>query len=242
MSAPVRNMKNSLEKWGMSPEVAAIKKLDQEFLASPEGKELVAEWKDFGEALKTHIKETKNGIHIDDEGMQIIQDEADDVEHEYKMLHGSEWEKMYDAAWKKATTSPEAKSVGRRFETFSKSAEWKALEKELKELDAALKTHVKVTDLPEDMQDEIELLKIHVSKAGQAAIEKEMNDFGMVAQKVKMARSVRNMKNSLERWGKSDEVKAIHALDKKFWASPEGKELFLEIKDFHDGLKTHIKK
>ena len=57
-----------------------------------------------------------------------------------------------------------------------------------------------------------------------------------------MARSVRNMKNSLERWGKSDEVAALKALDKKFWASPEGKELFLEIKDFHDGLKDHVKK
>jgi len=238
----VRNMGNSLERWGKSDEVSALKALDKKFLASPEGKELMAEWKDFGMSLKEHIKKTKNGIHIDHDGMQVIEDEADDVEHEYKMLHGSKWEKAYDAAWKKATTSPEAKSVGRRFETFSKSAEFKALEKELKELDAALKTHVKVSDLPEDMEDEIELLKITISKAGQAAIEKEANDFGMVAKKVRMARSVRNMKNSLERWGKSDEVAALKKLDKAFWASPQGKELFMEIKDFHDSLKTHVKK
>merc|ERR1719379_1285784 len=109
------------------------------------------EWKDFGMSLKEHIKKTKNGIHIDHEGMQIIQDEADDVEHEYKMLHGSKWEKAYTAAWKKATSSPEAASVGRRFEKFSTSDEWKMLDKELKELDAALKKHVKVTDLPKDM-------------------------------------------------------------------------------------------
>merc|ERR1719218_309809 len=191
----VRNMGNSLERWGKSDEVAALKKLDQKFLASPEGKELMAEWKDFGMSLKEHIKKTPNGIHIDHDGMQIIEDEADDIEHEYKMLHGSKWEKAYDAAWKKATTSPEAKSVGRRFETFSKSAEWKALEKELKELDAALKTHVKVTDLPKDMQEEMELLKIEISKKGQMIIEKEANDVGIVADKVKMARSVRNMKN-----------------------------------------------
>merc|ERR1712072_1217704 len=133
------------------------------------------------------------------------------------------------------------KSVGGRFETFSKSAEWKALEKELKELDMALKKNVKVTDLPKDMQEEMELLKIEITKAGQAAIEKEFNDVGVVAKKVRMARSVRNMKNSLERWGKSDEVAALKALDKKFWASPEGKELFLEIKDFTDGMKEHIK-
>jgi len=202
----------------------------------------MAEWKDFGMSLKEHIKKTKNGIHIDHEGMQIIEDEADDVEHEYKMLHGSKWEKLYDAAWTKATTSPEAQSVGRRFETFKKSAEFKMLAKELKELDMALKKHVKVSDLPKDMQEEMELLKIEISKAGQAAIEKEFNDVGVVAEKVKMARSVRNMKNSLERWGKSDEVAELKKLDKAFWASPEGKELFLEIKDFHDGLKNHVKK
>ena len=242
MSRPVRNMGNSLERWGKSDEVAALKALDKKFLASPEGKELMLEWKDFGMSLKEHIKKTKNGIHVDHAGMQIIEDEADDVEHEYKMLHGSKWEKAYDAAWKKATTSPEAKSVGRRFETFSKSAEWKMLEKELKELDAALKKHVKVTDLPKDMQEEMELLKIEISKAGQAAIEKEANDVGEVAEKVKMARSVRNMGNSLERWAKSDEVGELKALDKKFWASPEGKELFLELQDFKDGLKDHIKK
>jgi len=238
----VRNMGNSLERWGKSDEVAALKALDKKFLASPEGKELMAEWKDFGLSLKEHIKKTPKGIHIDHEGMQIIEDEADDVEHEYKMLKGSKWEKAYDAAWEKATTSPEAGSVARRFETFSKSAEWKALEKELKELDMALKKNVKVTDLPKDMQEEMELLKIEISKAGQAAIEKEFNDVGVVAKKVKMARSVRNMKNSLERWGKSDEVAALKALDKKFWASPEGKELFLELKDFSDGLKDHVKK
>lgn len=149
----VRNMGNSLERWGRSDEVQAIKALDKKFLASPEGKELMAEWKDFGEALKEHIKKTKNGIHIDNEGVQIIQDEADDIEHEYKMLHGSKWEKLYDAAWDKATSSPEAASVGRRFETFSKSAEWKALDKELRELDMALKKNVKVTDVPKDMDD-----------------------------------------------------------------------------------------
>merc|ERR1712159_467628 len=210
--------------------------------ASPEGKELFLELKDFSDGLKDHIKKTPNGIHIDHDGMQVIEDEADDIEHEYKMLHGSKWEKLYDDAWDKATSSPEAASVGRRFETFSKSAEWKALAKELKELDMALKKNVKVTDLPKDMQEEMELLKIEITKAGQAAIEKEFNDVFVVAEKVKMARSVRNMKNSLERWGKSDEVAALKALDKKFWASPEGKELFLELKDFSDGLKDHIKK
>merc|ERR1711988_570831 len=160
MTKSVRNMKNSLERWGKSDEVAELHKLDKAFWASPEGKELFAEIKDFHDSLKSHVKKTPNGIHIDHEGMQVIEDEADDVEHEYKMLHGSKWEKAYDAAWKKATSSPEAKSVGRRFETFKESEEAKMLAKEIGELKAALKTHVKVTDLPEDMQEEMALLKI----------------------------------------------------------------------------------
>jgi len=150
MARSVRNFKNSVERWAKSDEVAAIKALDKKFWASPEGQELFHEMKDFHDALKTHVKKTPNGIHIDNEGVQIIQDEADDVEHEYKMLKGSKWDKAYDAAWKKATTSTEAKSVGRRFQTFSKSAEFKALAKELKELDMALKKNVKVTDVPKD--------------------------------------------------------------------------------------------
>ena len=239
---PVRNVGNSLERWAHSDEMAALKKLDQEFLASEEGKELMAEWKDFGEALKTHIKETKNGIHIDEEGMEIIEDEADDVEHEYKMLEHSKWAPKYDAAFKTLAESKETEALKRRLETFGKSAEAKMLEKELKELDMALKTHVKVTDLPKDMQEEMALLKISISKEGEAAIEKEANDVKVVAEKVKMAKSVRNMKNSLERWVHSDEVKAIGKLDKKFWASKEGQELMAEIKDFHDALKDHVKK
>merc|ERR1719240_714621 len=122
-------------------------------MASPAGKELMLEWQDLGEAMKGHIKFTKDGVHVDQEGLHVLEDEGDDVEHEYKMLKGSKWDKLYTAAWKKATTSPEAKSVGRRFETFSKSAEFKALAKELKELDMALKKHVKVTDVPKDMDD-----------------------------------------------------------------------------------------
>merc|ERR550514_2073222 len=122
------------------------------------------EWKDFGEAMKDHIHGFESagskGFDIDDEGMDILGDEMDDVEHEYKMLSGSKWDKAYQAGWKKAFESPEGQSLGRRFETFSESGEWKALEKELKELDAALKTHVKLTDLPDD---ELNMLKIHVS-------------------------------------------------------------------------------
>jgi len=111
------------------------------------------EIKDFHDGLKDHVKKTPQGIHIDHAGMQVIEDEGDDIEHEFKMLKHSKWPKLYDAAWDKATSSPEAASVGRRFDTFKKSDEFKALAKELRELDMALKKNVKVTDLPKDMDD-----------------------------------------------------------------------------------------
>ena len=51
-SRPVRNLKGSLERWAESKEVADIKKLDEAFLASPEGKRLVQEWQDVGKVLE----------------------------------------------------------------------------------------------------------------------------------------------------------------------------------------------
>jgi len=49
---------SSLERWGKSAEVEHLKELDKKFLASAEGKALVKEWKDFGEALKKHVNWT----------------------------------------------------------------------------------------------------------------------------------------------------------------------------------------
>merc|ERR1712019_220434 len=100
--------------------------------------------------------------------------------------------------------------------------------KELMELDAALEKHVKVTDVPKDVEDVVEMLHIQLSKQGQLEIEKEIGDVHKTMEAVKMTRSVRNMKNSLKRWGHSKEVGALKALDKQFWASPEGHELKLE--------------
>ena len=151
MTRSVRNLKNSFEKFFLSKEWGTFEKFDAKFWASPAGKELHLEIMDLHDSLKSHVKPTKDGIHIDKEGMDIIGDEMDDVEHEYKMLHGSKWEKGYAAHMKALAESKSGKQLGRRMDTFGKSAEWKKLEKELKELETALATHVKVTDLPEDM-------------------------------------------------------------------------------------------
>lgn len=68
-------------------------------------------------------------------------------------LEKTKWPGLFDAALKKTVTSKAGEELGRRMETFGKSAEWKALEKELKDIDAALKKHVQISDVPKDMDD-----------------------------------------------------------------------------------------
>lgn len=139
-SKPVRNMGSSLKRWAKTPEVKALEALDKKFLASPEGKRLVQEWKDFGEVLKKHVKKTKTGIHIENGAWDEINDELDDVADEYEstFAKGSKWSKAYEAGWKKALSNKRAQSVARRWKVFEKSAEWKALDKELHDLDKSL--------------------------------------------------------------------------------------------------------
>jgi len=81
------------------------------------------------------------------------------------------------------------------------------------------------------------LLKIQVTREGQAAIEKEANEVGQTWEAVKDTQPFRNMGSSLERWADSPEVKQLEELDKKFLASPEGKKLVMEWTDFGEQLK-----
>lgn len=98
----VRNVENSFKRWDHSKEMDAVRALDKKFLASKEGKRLMAEWKDFGETLKKHVKKTKNGIKVDNKAIDEISDEADDVAQQYKDLKGSKWDHAYHDAWKAA--------------------------------------------------------------------------------------------------------------------------------------------
>ena len=222
-SAPVQNLGMSLEKWSKTPEAKAIEALDKKFLASPEGKRLIAEWTDFGKALEANIVHTENGIHIHNSGMDQISDELNDVAHQYEMLEGSKWDKAYHAAWAKATTTPAAEVVGANFEAFKKSNEAAMLKKEVKEVKAALKKHVKVSDIPEEWKKDMNLLKVHVTDS--APIEKEWNDVEATWNHIKSSQPVRNMESSLHQWVKTPEVEELAKLDAEFKASPEGKRL-----------------
>merc|ERR1719198_674798 len=135
----------------------ALKKLDQEFLQSKEGKELMEEWKEF------------------------------------KALEHSHWAKKYDVAWKKAPETKEAKMLHHALDSFGKSKEWHALEKELKDLDAALQKHVKVSDVPEHWKHNTDLLKIEVDETGSQAIEKEFNDIEDVMEDIQNSEPVSSL-------------------------------------------------
>ena len=237
---PVKQVKRSLRRWAHTDEVQAIKELDQKFLKSKEGQELMQEWKEFGEALKTHVKETPNGIHIDNEGVKIIENEADDVAAEYKQLEHSRWAKKYDRAWKKALETEEAEKLGHSLDRFGKSKEWHALEKELKELDQSLQKHVKVSDLPEHWDDNEALLKIEVDEEGAHAIEQELDDIEMTWDQIEHSAPVQNVGHSLHKLAETKEAEELRELDQSFAASEQGQELQQEIHEFFEALDKHI--
>lgn len=237
-----RNLKASFMRWAHSKEMKAIHALDKKFMASPAGKRLMKEWRDFGELLKKSIVKTKNGIHIKNE--DALEDEMEDIEDEYKALKGSKWDKAYHALWKKAVTNKEAASLGRRANTFKHSAEGKALKKEMKELKMALKKHVKVEkdsdSSSDDEEDLAEELKITIAKAGQKAIEKEMNDVEAVWKKIDDSKVVKELGMALKNLEESKQMKDIEALDKKFMQTKRGKKMAMEIEDVFKQLDDSV--
>merc|ERR1712178_505785 len=251
-SQPVRNLEASFKRFIHSKEMHNIQKLDKAFMASPEGKRLIAEWKDVGELLKKHVTHDKktNTLHLDNKHMDDLSDELDDVADQYKSLDGSKWEKAYDAAWRKAVHSKQFQSLQRRAHAFKTSNEGKMLKKEVHELKMAVKKNLKVTDIPEDSDssddEEIEevadLLKITITPAGEKEIENEAEDVKETFHKIKGTKVFQNLKMSIKRWLHTKEVKRIERVEKGFLASPEGKRLVKEWHDFGVALKKHIKK
>jgi len=156
-SRPVRNLGASLERWGESAEVKNLKKLDKAFVASPEGQALVREWEDVFKSLDGAVYHNDSGFHVDNSALQNLEDELDDVADQYEQLEGSKWDKAYHGAWDKAVNNRQAKSLGRRAESFKKSAEGKALGKELKDFGESLKQNVEVTDVPEHWKQDMTL-------------------------------------------------------------------------------------
>lgn len=87
--------------------------------------------------------------------MEDIEDEADDIEREFKKLEKSHWAQKYDRAFHALGETDEAHEVEASLHHFKHSAEGQALGKEIHELGDALDKHVKVSDVPEEWKEDM---------------------------------------------------------------------------------------
>lgn len=157
-SRPVRNLESSLRRWGKSKEIANIKKIDEAFLKTEQGQDMVAAWKDVFHAMdEVVVEHGDEGIVIDNDHLDNLSDELEDLGGEYERLGKSDWGKKYESAWKAAFTNKEAKSLGRRAEAFKASPEGKYLKMEVQDFKDSLKENVEVTDIPETWKDDMYL-------------------------------------------------------------------------------------
>lgn len=87
-----------------------------------------------------------------------------------------------------------------------------------------------------------ELIRISVTPAGQQTIEKEANEVGNAWKQIENTPVVQNMGNKWENWAKSSEVQKLKALDQQYLASPEGKRMMKEFKEFAISIKNNTHK
>lgn len=117
------------------------------------------------------MKPTKNGVKINNYRLNHhVSKELDDVSDHYEYLGKTHWAKKYDKAYKELFTSPAFNKVKKAGKAFKKAPAGRMLKKEVMEFGGALKTHVKVTDVPPKWKKAMNGLKIEVSKEGQDRI------------------------------------------------------------------------
>lgn len=114
------------------------------------------------------------------------------------------------------------------------------LRKEVHELGHAIKTHVKVTDIPKKWKKAMNGLKIDLEEDAEEEIEAAAHDVEDTWDEIKDSDVVTDLGKAAMKWGTSDEIEDLKALDKKFYASEEGKALIAEWKEFGDILKEAI--
>jgi len=83
-------------------------------------------------------------------------------------------------------------------------------------------------------------LKIEVSEEGQDLIEEEAEDIPEVWENIKDHEVTTNLGDALMKWGTSEEVNELKALDEKFKASDDGQKLMKEWQDFGKALHEAI--
>lgn len=126
-------------------------------MRSPDGQKLMKEWRDFGEALRAAIVQTPNGIHINNDALDEVEDEVEDIDAQYKHLETTHWNKDYHQAFDSLFHNAEAQRLGHYVETkWNPSREAKRGAKELHEFGQAIHDNVEVSDVPEHWKEAME--------------------------------------------------------------------------------------
>merc|ERR1712227_698644 len=122
-SQPVRNVEASLKRWGNSKEMHDLETLDKKFLATPRGKKMKAEIEDVFRQLDKSVYHNKQGMHIDNDDLQKVDDELTDVADEMKAFKKSKWNAAYNDKMQKVFNNKQAQSLRRRLVSFKNSKE-----------------------------------------------------------------------------------------------------------------------
>lgn len=240
-NAPATNsLKAALKKWAHSAQVNRVRALDKKFLKSNDGKRLIKEWKDVGRVLKNNIHKTPNGLHFNNKGLKNLDKELDDVSDHYEYLGTTHWNAKYKMAYKQAFTSPAFNKVKFAAKNFKRSPAGKMLKKEVMEFGHALKTHVKVTDIPAKWKKHMHGLRVDFEEDAEEEINGAVEKVKATWGSIEHSPVVQNVGERAMKWGTSDEVNQLKALDEKFKRSAEGQALMKEWQEFGEALHDAI--
>jgi len=235
-----KSLKFAVKKWAHSAAANRVRALDKKFLASPAGKKLVKEWKDVGRVLKNNVHKTANGVHFNNGAMNKLSNELDDVSDHYEYLGTTHWNAKYDRAYKNLFTNQAFNKVKFAAKNFKQSPAGKMLGKEVREFGQALKTHVKVSDVPPKWKKAMHGLRVDFEEDAEEEINEAAEGVKATWGSIEHSPVVQNVGNRAMKWGTSDEVNELKALDEKFKVSAEGKALMQEWREFGEALHEAI--
>jgi hypothetical protein len=154
-SPVVKNVGKHAMEWGTSAEVNHLKALDEKFKHSAEGKALMQEWREFGEALHEAIEETPTGVHIHNSKFDDLEDKVDDIKEDYEDLEKTHWAPEFDKAFHGAFENDEAHALEGALKKFKHSPQGHKLGKSLHNLGETIHDNVHVSDIPEEWMEDM---------------------------------------------------------------------------------------
>jgi len=114
------------------------------------------------------------------------------------------------------------------------------LRKEVHELGNAIKTHVKVTDVPRKWKRAMNGLRVDLEEDAEEEIKAAAEDVHETWKEIEDSDVVENLGEAAMEWGESLEVEELKELDEDFHHSDEGEALMQEWKEFGEILKDAI--